>query len=57
MVGILMVSTLLVGCGNASKDDVCGKCTGTTKEACEAVYDGCKDDSDCIDALEDAVQC
>jgi hypothetical protein len=56
-VGILVASALMIGCGNASKEDVCGGCTGDTKAACEAIYDACNDDGDCIEALEDASTC
>jgi hypothetical protein len=57
IVGILVASALMIGCGNPSKEDVCGSCSGDTKTACEIVYDACDDDGDCIEALEDAKPC
>lgn len=57
LVGILAASALMFGCANASKDDVCGACSGSDKEACELIYDACDDDGDCIDALDDAKPC
>lgn len=57
IVGILVASALMIGCGNASKEDVCGACTGDSKTTCEAIYDACNDDGDCIDALDDLKTC
>jgi hypothetical protein len=54
---MLVTSALMLGCGSASKEDVCGGCTGDTKAACESLYDACKDDGDCIDALDDTNFC
>jgi hypothetical protein len=54
-----LASALLIGCGNPSKDDVCGGCAaGSTEKAlCETTYDACDDDGDCIEALEDTKIC
>ena len=57
MVGILVASSLLIGCGNPSKEDVCGGCAAEVKAACEIVYDACDDDGDCIEELDDATSC
>ena len=58
LVGIFLASALLVGCGNPSKEDVCGGCKDATiKGLCEAAYDGCDDDGDCIEKLEDSKVC
>lgn len=44
------------GCGNPSKEDICGDCSGIVKDACEASYDICDEagEDECFDALEDA---
>lgn len=57
LVGIVAASSLMIGCGAASKEDVCGSCSSEIKSICEAAYDSCDDDSDCIDKLEDAKPC
>lgn len=57
VLGVLAVTLMLSGCGTASKDDICGGCSGSLKEACELTYDACDDDGDCIDELEDANVC
>lgn len=54
---IVGASSVMIGCGTPSKEDVCGKCGAETKAACELVYDACNDDSDCIEKLEDAKPC
>ena len=57
IVGILVASALLIGCGSPSKEDVCGSCSADSKGICELAYDACDDDGDCIEALEDAKPC
>jgi major membrane immunogen (membrane-anchored lipoprotein) len=58
IIGIMVASALMIGCGNPSKEDVCGSCSdATTKSVCEAGYDACNDDGDCIEALEDTKIC
>lgn len=57
LAGIVMASSLTLGCGTPSKADVCGSCAGDAKGLCEAVYDACNDDSDCIEKLEEAKPC
>lgn len=57
MFGIVMASSLMIGCGNPSKEDICGSCSSDVKQACELLYDACDDDSDCLDKLEDAKPC
>jgi len=54
---IIGASSVMIGCGTPSKEDVCGSCKADTKTACEAIYDACKDDDDCIEGLEDAKPC
>lgn len=56
-IGMVVVCGFLFGCGSPSKEDVCGKCSGDAKSICELAYDSCKDDSDCLDKLEDAKPC
>jgi len=44
----LSVSALLVGCGDPSKEDVCGDCLDANiKAICEAGYDACAQGPDC----------
>jgi hypothetical protein len=57
IIGIVLASALMVGCGNPSKDDICGSCSAEVKGACELLYDACNDDGDCLDSLEDAKPC
>jgi len=57
IVGIMFASLVMVACGNPSKSDVCGKCTGEIKPLCEAAYDACDDDGDCIEKIEDSKIC
>lgn len=41
-------AVLLVGCGDPSKEDVCGDCLDANiKATCEAGYDGCVQDAAC----------
>lgn len=57
MIALIGLTLLLSACGTASKDDICGDCSGSLRELCEDVYDACRDDGDCIDALEDSDFC
>jgi len=58
LVVIVLGAWLSFGCGGKpSKSDICGKCSTDKKAACELVYDGCSDDDDCLDKLEDAKFC
>ena len=57
IVGIMLASALMIGCGTPSKDDICGSCSADKKPVCEFAYDACSDDSDCIDELDDTNIC
>jgi hypothetical protein len=57
IIGIMLASALMVGCGNPSKSDVCGSCSAEAKGICELAYDSCDDDGDCIESLEDSKIC
>jgi hypothetical protein len=51
----LLCSGLLVGCGDPSVNDVCGKCSGTSRDICEQAYDLCKHNRACdLDDLDKA---
>lgn len=56
-IGLVAVCGLLFGCSSPSKEDICGKCAAEIKGVCEAAYDACKDDDECLDKLEDAKPC
>ena len=50
-----MFALTLSGCGDPSKEDVCGGCGDMLKAGCEAGWDICDEagEGECFDALED----
>jgi hypothetical protein len=51
----ILGSSFLIACGDPSVEDVCGRCSGSARSACEDAYDLCKEDRSCdLDDLEDA---
>ncbi|HSC86176.1 MAG TPA: hypothetical protein VLC09_02855 [Polyangiaceae bacterium] len=44
---LLALAATACGGGDPTKDETCGKCSATFKDACELGYDACADTSNC----------